>query len=141
MHNFLSFKIILKNSFRTTNCEPTAKLEQMFFPKGEGGGGHPPTCAPLPTFEGGVRAPPLPLPPFSTPVQTCHACFFFNWHVFPEFIPFEVNGRLFILSVFNKFDILLKIQFLPEMSILGSGSFFADNVSINDISVIHVAAH
>ena len=28
-----------------------------------------------------------------------------NWHVFPGFISFEVNGRLFILSIFNKFDI------------------------------------
>ena len=63
-NSFLSFKTILKDSFRTTNCEQTAKLEQMFCPKGEGG--HTPTCVPLPTFEGGVRAPHTP-PPSTTP--------------------------------------------------------------------------
>ena len=106
---FLSFKIILKNSFRTTNCEQTAKLEQMFCPKGEGGGGTHPLVSPYPLLKGAYvppSPPPLPLPPSPTPVQTCHAFFLFNWHVFPEFIPFEVNGRLFIMSIFNKFDIV-----------------------------------
>ena len=104
---FLSFKIILKNSFRTTNCEQTAKLEQMFCPKGEAGGGggaHTPTFVPLPTFEGGVRAPPPPAPcHYPLLLRQCKLVMlvFFNWHVFPEFIPFEVNGRLFILSIFN----------------------------------------
>ena len=62
--------------------------------------------------------------------------FFLNWHVFPEFIFFEVNGRLFILSIFNKFDIF-KSNFCQRCQFWVSVHFWPNKVTINDISVIH----
>ena len=78
---FLSFKIMLKNSFRTTNCEQTEKLEQMFCPKGEagGGGGTHSLVSPYPLLKG-AYVPPPPAPattPFFYASANLSCLFFF----------------------------------------------------------------
>ena len=123
----------MKISFRTTSCEQIARLEQMFCPKVRGTQTH---LCPLPTFE---SAHPYPHPFFYASVNLSYL-FFFNWNVFPELIFFEVNDRLFILSIFNKFGIF-KSKFCQRCQFWVQVHFWLLYVTVNDISVIHVTAH
>ena len=64
--------------------------------------------SPYPLLKGRTCPPPAPChyPLLLRQCKLVMLVFFLIGTSFPEFIPFEVNGRLFIFSIFNKFDIV-----------------------------------
>ena len=144
-------KRILKNLFRTTNnCEQIAKLEQKFCPKvcvcvcvwGGGGGGAQNPLVPLTHFwRRGARVPP---PPTTTPFFYASAnlsCLvFFIGTSFPNLFPLKIMTDSSFWA-FSTNSIYLKSNFCQRCQFWVQVHFWLNNVSINDISDIHVAAH